>query len=787
MFLFAAGVTLRLVAAHGWRPRLAIFWAAPACSSSSSSSSSSCSCSSSRAAEQQCPPSSLLLHLLEHPMPGGLMDTLIRKGLIYEGFALSHATSRSFILGLYLKLTAAGQQQSAAVLQLVRRFVLLLQQQIDAAFISSHFEGLGALSRALWGALDPLDPLQQVTAAAEATLLLPSRPDIALNTGLCLQPLQQQQQLAAVKQLLHALVNGKQVTVFLGPQGPPGGPQGPGGPQQGQQGASQGAPLAATGSPAASGGAPYEEAAVAEEGGPQEAAAAEDRGPTAAGGPPAAAGGAPGALRELPEYGVQYYVEPTEEAAAAAAATEAAATGTAAAATAADDVGDEGSSLGAPLSVPGPLACKVPEEGPVKPHPVPAVCAAAAAAATQLPSLGAFSPAAAAAAAAAAAGGPPGPCVLLADENLTILWHNGAPFGKPLVRASVRARVAAAAATAANDAFAKMFVSIFSKKIKSKLSHFHGCGVELLVAFTAGSLVFEIQASQQQQQQQQRQHSSSSSSSTAAAAAAAAAAVAAAAAAAAPAAATALSPMFEEIFKGVGEAFQQTLENITETEFEQALQELLEETQDFAASSAYELALDLSLSLLRQSRFSQFDLLQQLQQLQQQQQQQQQGGGFAAFKAFLSSSFTRTAVDCFIMGDVAAAAAKDLALQFVQQIRSSTIPYEEAAAAKTARLGGDVELVLKNPIPGDSNSVYLSLFVFEGPDVLQQLLLAAAAQLLREPFFEELRTENKDGYVAAAELLQLAPAAAIATIVQTSSRGLPPSCLLGSFALRSRK
>lgn len=62
-----SGVMLRLVRAHGWRRRLFIFWSAPANLET-------------QLVELQCQPSSLLQYLLEHPVKGGLLETLKEKG-----------------------------------------------------------------------------------------------------------------------------------------------------------------------------------------------------------------------------------------------------------------------------------------------------------------------------------------------------------------------------------------------------------------------------------------------------------------------------------------------------------------------------------------------------------------------------------------------------------------------------------------------------------------------------------------------------------------------------------
>ena len=85
-------------------------------------------------------------------------------------------------------------------------------------------------------------------------------------------------------------------------------------------------------------------------------------------------------------------------------------------------------------------------------------------------------------------------------------------------------------------------------------------------------------------------------------------------------------------------------------------------------------------------------------------------------------------------------------------------------------LSSDVEVILKNPIAGDVNNAYVSLYVSEPPDILESVLYTTIGDLLRAPFFDTVRTVNMDGYVASATVTELPPVAALGTIVQVSFR-----------------
>ncbi|KAL8434900.1 hypothetical protein Efla_000711 [Eimeria flavescens] len=567
---------------------------------------------SSNLAELECQPSSVVQYLLEHPGKGGLIGTLKQKGYISKGEAFKHWTTRSSILGLALDITDRGESEHGNLMSIIRQFAENVQATIDESFVSEYFANYKSISQLLWQSQDPLSPLDQVVISAEASLQYPSRPDLTLNTGVCISTLSSDLIYKEVRRLVEAMAPGKEVVVGLAP----------------------------------SGGFANDESVL-----------------------------------QLVEYGVAYVVEKG---------------------------GKKVSGGSNKLETPRPLACKVPE-AEVHPHPPPSVCMSFSAGIPKisadrsndlLANRNVASP----------------PCVLLSDDNLTIVWHNGSPFNKPIVRSFIKARLEDTEATARNDAFGKIFTLVLAERAKLVLSEFHGCGVDLIVAYTGGSMVFELQS---------------------------------------------FSSVAEEVMKGLASAFKDTIEDVTEDEFNLAVAGLKEDMSDFSASTAYELAMDVALSIVRQGRYSQFDLKEQLSSAE---------FNFPNFKSFIGGSLGKTAVDCFLMGGIDASKAKNLALDFVNAIRSSPLSYEKAAGTKTLNLTSDVQVILKNPIPGDVNSALVSLYISEPPDILESVLYSTIGEMIRAPFFDTVRTINMDGYVASASVTELPPVVALGTIVQSSLR-----------------
>ena len=183
-------------------------------------------------------------------------------------------------------------------------------------------------------------------------------------------------------------------------------------------------------------------------------------------------GEASGSLKELNEYGVKYSVStlPWEQGAS----------------------GDtsEGPHKGPHPIVPSPLSCRV-TQGPVVKHPIPDVCQATGA---RLPTLASEEETGQQEQEQQQQRGlAPPPCVLLSSDSTTILWHNGEPFNKPIVRFFARARVSSSVSTALHDALGKIFTLILAEKAKLHLAKYHGCGVDLVIAYTGASLIFELQ------------------------------------------------------------------------------------------------------------------------------------------------------------------------------------------------------------------------------------------------------------------------------------------------------
>lgn len=291
-------------------------------------------------------------------------------------------------MGLALDTTDKGESNHDELMSIVRQFTNSLQSTVNEAFVREHYANYGKLSQLLWKFQDPLAPLDQVVASAEISLQYPSRPDMTLNTGVCISAPAEGVLFKEVRRLVEAMAPGREVVVKL------------------QMTDSYTQEL----------------------------------------------------FTEVAEYGVKYLVESSNNAAP-------------------DNF--------VQMKVPQPLACKVPE-AEVQPRPPPSVCASSSARLPTLSGEGSDAPTDKHTAAAS-------PCVLLADDNISILWHNGAPFNKPIVRSFIKARVAETEATARNDAFGKIFTLILAEHAKLKLSAFHGCGVDLVVAYTGGALVFELQ------------------------------------------------------------------------------------------------------------------------------------------------------------------------------------------------------------------------------------------------------------------------------------------------------
>ncbi|KFH08128.1 toxolysin TLN4, partial [Toxoplasma gondii MAS] len=309
------------------------------------------------------------------------------------------------------------------------------------------------------------------------------------------------------------------------------------------------------------------------------------------------------------------------------------------------------------------------------------------------------------------ASGPP--CVLVTEESFSVFWKNAEPFNKPIVRGYFKLRVSAEDATAQNTLYGKIFATLAGERARTALASFQGCGVDLLMSFTNGALVLEIQA---------------------------------------------FSELFAPVLARLIEVLKESQDNVKQSDFNKIFNTLKVQLSDFSTVTPFELALDVALSVVRRNRFSQLDLRSAVTDTSSQ---------FEDFKAFLEKVLTKNALDVFIMGDIDYEEARKLAEDFRAALSKQPLPFSESAGSEILNLADDIEIRFSNPIPEDATNAYVSLYVTHPPpDMMEMVVYSLIGEVISSPFFDTIRTHWMDGYVAAAAVREVPPAMTLATIVQ---------------------
>ncbi|PFH35998.1 hypothetical protein BESB_056490 [Besnoitia besnoiti] len=320
------------------------------------------------------------------------------------------------------------------------------------------------------------------------------------------------------------------------------------------------------------------------------------------------------------------------------------------------------------------------------------------------------------------ASGPP--CVLVTEESFTVFWKNSEPFNKPIIRGYFKTRIAADAATGINTLYGKIFTTLAGERARTDLAAFQGCGVDLIMSFTNGALILEIQA---------------------------------------------FSELFPTVLQRLIQVLKKAKEETTAKDFWRIFKNLKEQLSDFSSMTPFELAMDVALSFVRRNRFSQIDLRQAATSASSAPADEE--AQFSQFQDFVKRVLSTNALDVFIMGDISYTDARILAEKYRAAMSQQPLPFSKSAGSEILNVAEDIEINFPNPIAEDTTNAYVSLYVTHPPpDMMEMVVYSLLGEIISSPFFDTIRTHWMDGYVAAAAVREVPPAMTLATIVQGSTR-----------------
>ncbi|EPT29914.1 toxolysin TLN4 [Toxoplasma gondii ME49] len=657
----ASGKLYRVFRQHGWGKRLLVVWERRTNWTV-------------RGYDEVFQPTALLEYLLEYPGEAALLNRLKAQGLIADAEYVDYTTSQKAFVALLFELTDEGEEKFEDVVSATLAYAEQLRTSVTETYILDFFDEFARVANRSWTYKDPEDAVSAVIAAAEKLAVLPQRPDMVIAGGEFVSlPGDRTLLVDVLKEELESFGRARASAIVVLPED--------------------------------------------------------------------TARGSAEVVHAFRPYGVQFSVSALPSLAQAEKVGERISRTDAAekmellhAELASEDLISHSMIESSAFPLPPVLACNVAATVALTPRRVPEICQSLSP--VQFPIKGGRSDSELRESSELPLGprsesledaeveeerkkleasGPP--CVLVTEESFSVFWKNAEPFNKPIVRGYFKLRVSAEDATAQNTLYGKIFATLAGERARTALASFQGCGVDLLMSFTNGALVLEIQA---------------------------------------------FSELFAPVLARLIEVLKESQDNVKQSDFNKIFNTLKVQLSDFSTVTPFELALDVALSVVRRNRFSQLDLRSAVTDASSQ---------FEDFKVFLEKVLTKNALDVFIMGDIDYEEARKLAEDFRAALSKQPLPFSESAGSEILNLADDIEIRFSNPIPEDATNAYVSLYVTHPPpDMMEMVVYSLIGEVISSPFFDTIRTHWMDGYVAAAAVREVPPAMTLATIVQGSQR-----------------
>jgi len=197
--------------------------------------------------------------------------------------------------------------------------------------------------------------------------------------------------------------------------------------------------------------------------------------------------------------------------------------------------------------------------------------------------------------------------------------------------------------------------------------------------------------------------------------------------------------------------------------FEQVKQRIMDDLEDATSKMPYAHAAEALSAISTNSVFGRDELLKSL--------KATGSTRFAAYLDELKASGVR--VQMLATGNLEEATAQDLGETLTKKLAFKKI-LKKAEAARTKALvadGENIEVRMKNPIPGDNNSATINMYQYGIPDVSQRVKLLMLGQMIANPVYDELRTKEQLGYVVFGGVMQHVGVLELRVIVQGAKQG----------------
>lgn len=309
------------------------------------------------------------------------------------------------------------------------------------------------------------------------------------------------------------------------------------------------------------------------------------------------------------------------------------------------------------------------------------------------------------------------PCPILEEEGLSIFWkgpiHQVPTINLTLVQRLPRKNVSG---NVRMGLLGLLHAQLQTSKMDHVLSSFKLCGLEAAVSYNRGKFVFSIQS---------------------------------------------YSSSFEEIIERLSSHLISEKRMPTKGEFESALVNIKTQVLNLSEEMAYSVASDIAQSSYLSNYYSKLQLRESL---------KKSEVTYEEYLGKLKEVFLTGYFDALVVGNLGSDKSLKLVSGIVSSLASKRIAYSEATHDGVLDISGDVHIKVNNPISSDKNSAVVAHYLTPPVDLIDVSVYSSIGEILNSPFYDTLRTEWQDGYIAFATTKYESPVVALMGAVQSAER-----------------
>ncbi|OII71424.1 secreted insulinase-like peptidase [Cryptosporidium ubiquitum] len=309
------------------------------------------------------------------------------------------------------------------------------------------------------------------------------------------------------------------------------------------------------------------------------------------------------------------------------------------------------------------------------------------------------------------------PCPILEEEGLSIFWK-GPIHMVPTINLTLVQRLANK--DISNNArialLGKLHAQLQTSRMEYILSSFKLCGLEADINYSRGRFIIKVQS---------------------------------------------YSSNFEDIIKNLSNYLISESRLPTKAEFEGALSNLKSEILNLSNFMAYDIASEVAQSAYLSNYYSKLQLRDSLQKTE---------ISYDEYLEKTKSVFLIGYFDALIVGNIGSEKAIKLGLNLIESLANKKISYSDSIHDGILDISGDIHIKTNNPISSDKNNAVVAHYLTPPVDLIDVSVYSSIGEILNSPFYDILRTEWQDGYVAFATTKYETPIISLIGAVQSAEK-----------------